>query len=508
MFPSDNSLDFKVSMESESFPVQDDESFHILVLGDWSGRENRANFEQVNRESQLIQIDRDDFESVLKSLRVSLDLSLTGDGQNIISLRFAELDDFHPDKIFKQASVFSDLRSLRERLSNSDTFEKAADEVRALIVTEPVEDSAQNQTTNEQSEKSHSSSTQLLEDILSKSGQEVPFNYSQASDNRGLNLLIGKLVKPFLIETDENEQMKLVSALDEAVSGLMRKIIQHPEFKKLESAWRGLYFLVRGVETDSKLKIFIFDISKSEFSSNLKSSIDSKKIGIFDILENDMDWAVICGNYSFKINVDDIASLIRMAKISNAINAPFVSYLDMEVVDNETFTENQEPKISKLAGDHSKAKLWDTIRAIPESESVGLLFQRLLARLPYGAETDPTERFSFEEISNEVKYKDFLWVNPCFAFALLLVQNYGLYGWKIDKALNLDIEGVPILVYDNDGKNKIVPMSEFVITESFCEDLLQLGLMPVINYHNSDKMCLARIQSIAFPMKQLKGKWN
>ena len=507
MFPSGNDLDFKVTMESEATPISEDIPFHILLLGDWSGRENRAHPEQNESVSQLLEIDRDNFDEVLGKLNVRLDLDLDGDQQNIISLRFIELDDFHPDKIFEQISIFYDLRELRRRLSKSETFEKAANEVRSWFETDD-ENLSQNQKQTQESVKTYSSSADLLDNILSQPDQIIPSSSALITEPTELSLLIGKVVKPFLVNIDEKEQSQLIAAVDEATSDLMRKILHHPHFKNLESAWRGLYFLIRAVETDSQLKFFLLDITKSELSLNLKSVDNSRDFSIYKMLENDRNWALVCGNYSFQINVDDIALLIRLAKISNIVNAPFISYLKPETIDNIGFTEISDFSDFVFSKDSPEAKLWNTIRTIPEAESISLLIQRLLIRPPYSEDTEPTEKFSFEEFSASPKHNDYLWTNPCFACALLLAHSYSLNRWAMGQSLYLNIEGLPTLVFDEAGMSKILPGSEFVVTESLFEDILQSGLMPIISYRNSDKIRLARFQSIAFPNKRLKGKWN
>lgn len=508
MFPTDNNLDFKITMESDATSVSEDVPFHILLLGDWSGRENRTHLEQSESASQLLEIDRDNFDEILRKLNVRLDLDLDGDGQNILSLRFTELDDFHADKIFKQISIFSALRTLRQRLSKFETFEKAANEVRSWFETDDEENLSQDRKQTQEPIKAYSSPADLLDNILSPPDKIISSAFAQTIESTGLSLLISKAVKPFLINIDEKEQSSLIAAVDDATSDLMRKILHHPHFKELESAWRGLYFVVKSVETDSQLKFFLLDLSKSELSLNLKSDDNSQNFSIYEMLENNENLALICGNYSFQINVDDIASLIRLTKISNIIDAPFISYLMPKIVENAGLTEISVFNDLIFSKDSPEAKLWNAIRTFPEADSLGLLIQRLLIRLPYGAETEPTENFSFEEFPAPAKHNDYLWTNPCFACALLLAHSYSLNRWKMGQSLYLNVEGLPTLIFNQAGDSKIFPSSELFMIESLCEDILQLGLMPIISYRNNDKVRLSRFQSIALPNKLLKGKWN
>lgn len=505
MIPADNNLDFKVTMESEGAAISEDNPFHILMLGDWSGRAYRDNVENNDISSRLFEIDRDNFDEVLESVNARLDVYPDDNSQDLLSLTFTNLDDFHPDRIFEHISVFSELRELRYRLSKPDSFEKAADEVRRWFEIDTPEDLSQSPI--QEPQQKYSTTADLLDNILSQPKKEISHALAQTTDNTGLSTLISKVVKPFLIRTDEREQSKLISAVDEATSDLMRKILHHPHFKELESAWRGLYFLVRSVETNSKLKIFLLDITKSELSSKLKSSNETHSDNFYEIFENNENWALICGNYSFQIDVDNAALLIRIAAIASSLNAPFISYVNLEAAQTQTFT--QTPDLNKLFffDNSSQTKLWNTLRTLPEAGFIGLLSQRLLIRLPFGAKTEPTETFSFEEFTGPANHNDYLWANPCFVCALLLAQSFSVNSWEMRSRLFQDIEGLPIHLFEKGGSTEQLPVAEFNLTQNLCEQFLEAGLMPVINYRDRESVRLAKFQSIAAPRNTLRGKW-
>ena len=50
----------------------------------------------------------------------------------------------------------------------------------------------------------------------------------------------------------------------------MNLILHHEEFQQLESAWRGLHYLVNNTETDEMLKIRVMNISKKEAHKTLR----------------------------------------------------------------------------------------------------------------------------------------------------------------------------------------------------------------------------------------------
>src|SRR5438105_3156920 len=93
--------------------------FRILILGDFSGREAAG---AARRPWKPLRIDRDNFEQAPAKLGVELRVPADGAGGPQLTIRIAELDDFHPDRLFRRVEVFRALRELRGRLADPKTF--------------------------------------------------------------------------------------------------------------------------------------------------------------------------------------------------------------------------------------------------------------------------------------------------------------------------------------------------------------------------------------------------
>lgn len=507
MFPSDTNFDTKVTLETDSTPSVEKPPFHILFLGDWSGRENRrANSDSLNL--RPIEIDRDNFDDIMRKLRVRLDLDFQGNGENTLSLEFNELDDFHPDGIFQRLPLFADLRDVRRRLTNKNTFNEAAKEVRSWMVD------SENQPSDEVEKQSAVKKTSveppddLLDQILNQT-DDVSAPRMQNTEDSGLSALVAKLVKTHLIETDTEEQSKLLIIVDEVISDLMRRILHHPQFQALEAAWRGVYLLVRRIETSVNLKLFLLDIDKAELISNLKSFSDLSDSDMYRVLieETVEPWAVIGGNYTFGLNVDDVAVLMRLAKLGNVANAPFISYILPEMFGFSSFESIMSSDSWQISEDSTENKLWFALRSLPEANYLGLALPRFLTRLPYGEKTEPTEAFYFEESTLSIKHEEYVWANPSFICILLLAQSFQSYGWDIKQNFLQDVSGLPSHLYQDDEEVKTKPCTEIVMTQSNCEKLINQGLITLISFRNDDKIRLGRFQSIAQPFSVLQGKW-
>ena len=133
---------------------------------------------------------------------------------------------------------------------------------------------------------------------------------------------------------------------------------------------------------------------------------------------------------------------------------------------------------------------------------------RYLARLPYGAKTDPTEAFDFEEFVEISEHRNYLWANPSFVCALLLGQTYRRYGWEMSKGFQLSISDLPTHIYSEDGETKTKPCAEILMTEPICQKLLDEGIIPLISFKNTDRVQLGRFQSVALPPTALGARWS
>src|ERR1022692_2074126 len=104
-------LDVNPQAHPSATVLEPETPFHILLLGDFSGRPSTS--------WKPVEIDRDNFEEVLERVAPAF-----------AGMRFRELDDFHPDRIYQQHQLFQGLREVRRKLEAPATFAEAAAEIR------------------------------------------------------------------------------------------------------------------------------------------------------------------------------------------------------------------------------------------------------------------------------------------------------------------------------------------------------------------------------------------
>ena len=122
-------LDVNPNRERDQSQPLSDVPFRVAVLGDFTGRGSCRRVEIgegiANRRTTLI--DRDNFESVFAKMSPQLEFKVGGSEGIPITLRFTDMEDFHPDNLFQQVQLFQKLRETRERLSDPVDFRHHGD---------------------------------------------------------------------------------------------------------------------------------------------------------------------------------------------------------------------------------------------------------------------------------------------------------------------------------------------------------------------------------------------
>jgi type VI secretion system protein ImpC len=491
--------------------------FRVAILGDFSGRGNRHVIEigeaMANRRPTLI--DRDNYDSVFAKMSPRLDLLLGGTGGFPITLKFSGLDDFHPDSLFRQVLLFHKLRETREKLSDPETFAETAGELGirgtqpAAAAPAPVEP-RRDTSADVQQAVSGNLLDQMVEETEQKLEQPRPSRIPDPWTS-----LVRRIIAPHIVPKADPRQAEALGLIDLATSVQMSALLHLPEFQALESAWRAVFFLVRNLETNSRLKLLLIDASKEEISQDLASSPDLRSTGIYRLLVEKTigtpgaePWAILAGNYTFNASREDAELLGRMAKVAAAAGPPFIASASPGLLGCDSIADLPDRRKWTKQNTPETIAAWRALRGLTEARYLGLTLPRFLIRLPYGKETDSTELFDFEEIPDAAAHDDYLWANPAFAAVLLLAQTFTEQGWELRPGTLADITGLPIHIYTLDGESRTKPCAEVLMTQTAAEEMLDKGFMPLASLKDQPVIRLVRFQSITDPPSALAGRWN
>jgi type VI secretion system protein ImpC len=486
--------------------------FRIAMLGDFSGRANRKVLDKKTiAKRRVVVVDRDNFEEVLSRSGAGIQLSL-GEGDSL-SLRFSELEDFHPDRIFQSLEIFNKLREMRGRLEDPSTFQDAAEEFGLRSRDSAPEPSKPDTSSGSVARpQGNSPSGSLLDQMIEQTETRFDTNLPMRSRDE-VGAFAQRVVAKHLVSAPDPRQPQILAVIDRAIASLMRAVLHNPDFQALEAAWRAVFFLVRQLETGSQLKLYLIDISKAELAADLQSAADLRDTETYRLLvEQSVEtpgadpWSILVGNYRFGPATEDAELLSRIAQIAIRADAPFLAEASPNLLGCSSLESTSQPRDWKSPRQMSRG--WAELRHCPEAAFVGLALPRFLLRLPYGKKTSRLESFNFEEFAEAPAHEDYLWGNPAFAVALLLAQSFTEAAWEMRPGTVTEIQNLPLHVDHRDGDSSAKPCAEVLLTEDAVERLVEEGLLPLVSFKNRDHVRIGRFQSIADPPKALAGRWG
>ena len=108
-------------------------------------------------------------------------------------------------------------------------------------------------------------------------------------------------------------------------------------------------------------------------------------------------YGCLVGDYHFDHSPPDVEMLAELAKNAAASHCPFIAGAAPTVMQMDTWQELANPRDLTKIFANTEYAAWRSLRESEDSRYVGLAMPRFLARLPYGAKTNPVDEFDFEE---------------------------------------------------------------------------------------------------------------
>lgn len=474
--------------------------FRIALFGDFSGRAARGQIEigATLAARPPIVLDPDTLEEVIEGFACDLVLPLGAEDaeQEAISVTLSEFDDLHPDELFENVALFSELVSLRKQLQSGVTVDHAS---RSLA------DWAKRFGTPVRVPKRASGGQAVPADRrLSAFQQLIGDQDNSLREVSALDTLLARIVGPHIHALPNPDVAAMQQAVDAALSDAMRLVLHHPEFQSVEAQWRSLDLIARSVEVDDTLEVVLYDVSAEELAADLAAQDDLSQSGLTRLLtEAPLDpetgrggYSALIGLYGFEETPPHAELLGRIARVAAHVDAPFFTSLSPGFL--QTSRQDRAPLV---------ASAWDTLQQMPEAGHLGLASPRFLLRRPYGAKSDPLDSFAFEEFTQSEGLRGMLWGNPVVLVTILLARSFKENGAAMQLGSIMSLGDMPYhTVTDRFGDQVALPCTERNIDLDKIALANDRGVMAVSAVKGRDELRLTSFFSIAGA--EILGPWS
>jgi type VI secretion system protein ImpC len=303
----------------------------------------------------------------------------------------------------------------------------------------------------------------------------------------------------------------IIAELDRKLSDQLNLLMHEEKFQRLESAWRGLKYLVDNSETDEKLKIKVMNISKADLLKTLrkwKATTWDQSPLFKQLYEQEYGqlggapYGCIIGDYHFDHTAPDVEVLTQMSQIAAAAHAPFIAGAAPSLMGMDSWQELANPRDLTKIFEAPDYAAWNALRDSEDAKYLGLAMPRFLGRLPYGP-TNPAADIDFEEQTNGGDHSRYTWVNSAYAMGANINRSFKQYGWGSwirGFEAGGRVDDLPVHTFPGDDGNVDVKCpTEVAVYDRREAELAKNGLMPLVHRKNTSVAAFIGAQSVQKP---------
>lgn len=448
------------------------QAMRLLLLADFSGRP--AHERPALAARPTLRVDNDSLGTVMQRLAPQVPAA----GSVFVA---EDIEDFHPDALYARVPVFETLRGLRRRLQDPAQFAAAAAELGVPAAAPGAAPTA--------------GGGDLLASLLG--GRPAAAVSAAAPPAAGIDAFVRSLVAPHIVPDHGPMQAQLTASVDRTIAAQVGALLHAPAFQALESAWRGVQWLIASLELDEQLQLHLFDVSRDELLADVVAARGQlTQTGLHRALADRWrgvpggeSWSMVVSLEHFGPSDTDIGLLAALGLLAQQAGGPLLAGGDAALA---------LANPAALAG-------WNTLRRSEAAQWIGLVAPRVLLRSPYGRRSDPVASFTFEEFTGPPEHEHLLWGAGSLAAALLIGRAYMARGWAMEAGDEREIGDLPAYSFERDGELQLQACAEDYLGEQAGQALLGAGLMPLMSHKQRNAVTVMRFQSIAEPTAPLAG---
>lgn len=310
-----------------------------------------------------------------------------------------------------------------------------------------------------------------------------------------------------------------IAAIDAVLSRQVDAILHMPRLRDLEGRWRGLAWLVEGLEPGSRrIKVKLQSVRWAELCRDLERALEfDQSLTFRRIYEEEFGHP---GGEPFGLMVidhalrhrptadaptDDVGAVELLSAVAAAAFMPVVLSLDPSVLDVERFSDLDGARDVVLPlrdGEHVR---WRALAGRPDMRFVGVALPRLLARHPWPDDPSRIDGFRYQEFAPDSDSR--VWMCAGWAFAACALRAFAENRWPADvRGVEIDRVGgglVTDLPPEPFASGPPLAWPRTAIEYKFSgqqeEALVQVGLMPVSCLPFGPDMVFGSVRSMQAP---------
>ncbi len=396
--------------------------------------------------SRVVSVDRytfpDLFRSLAPQLRLEVPNHLSDTPKRLeVDLHFDGLKAFHPAEVARQVPVLArllqlrdlvaqvkegrtDLEAFRARLEAVGVEPDEVDRLYRTLAAPPPASSPRPANTRPSSGEGGDALDRLLGmvDAGEAAPGPAPADDPGAAGPTGLaDALIGALAGPSSDRPRASASAadRLLADLDDVIARQVDALLTHPDFRRLEAAWRGLHFLVERFDPRKGLRLDVLAAPKAALSEALYHQVLLPEHRATERTHVPLT-ALVLGHL-FGHEPAEIDLLADLAETAASLQVPCIAGVDATFFGVAAPTGLNKLPVVWQHLDGPAYIPWQKLRQRPEAQHLALAVPPLLLRPAYD-DRHPVRAFRYAETG-------YLWGSGALAVAAAMARSFADTGW-------------------------------------------------------------------------------
>ncbi len=311
-----------------------------------------------------------------------------------------------------------------------------------------------------------------------------------------------------------------IAAIDALIGAQVDAILHNPRLQRLEGAWRGLAWLVGGIESGNKVKTRVLSISWNEICRDLERAAEFDASQMFrKIYEDEFGtpggepFGLMVIDHEVRhrpgagVMTDDVGALTSLAAVGAAAFVPMVLSASPHLLDLDHFADLAgvaDPTAPLRDAAHQRFR---GLAGLEDARFIALALPRMLARPPWGDDPARRDGFRFQEQADDATNR--VWMGAGFAFAAVAARAVSMFGWPANvRGVEVDEESgglvtqIPLERFATDpGYSWVRHPLEIQLTDRQEQALVSAGLLPLATLPYGPDAVFCAVPSLQVPKR-------
>jgi type VI secretion system protein ImpD/type VI secretion system protein ImpC len=307
-----------------------------------------------------------------------------------------------------------------------------------------------------------------------------------------------------------------IAAIDTLISEQLDAILHEPRLRRLEGSWRGLAWLLDGIDPAGRVKVRLLNAPWAELCRDLERAPEADQSNLFRRVYEDEfgmpggePFGLLLIDHEVRHRrtaaapTDDVRAIAALATVAAAAFAIVVLPASPALLGADRFSDlalTADP-VAPLRDD----RRWRRLAEGEDLRFVCVVMPRTLARVPWGDDPARRDGFRYAEYAPDAESR--VWMSAIYPFASTVARAFATHRWPADvRGVDLDREGggvvtdLPAEPYRTDPPEvwTRAPL-DLAFSDQQERRLVELGLMPMTALPYTTDAAFASVRSLHTP---------